>query len=271
MNASPVKVLLDTGIVGAAELAEFTTKEQTITWGDIQQTVEIVGYRRRAAGAHTEDDIAALVSIGRLIREGAVSAYSYSELKFELFRRAAPVREFYALDGCHISTCPAPIERSKFRKTGDLGEFVSKGGKKDRKRNVDVGDFNQIPFFEWLLRLDGQGVSSIMQHAQAIALTDFEMESFQQLDRFKFICGRLRSPENYPDAFHLWTAERNGIDVFLTMENALPNAAAQMAKSNNPKHQLRVSVLRPTALLQLLGVAEMDKIPIQAGRFYDFM
>lgn len=183
MNASPVKVLLDTGIVGAAELAEFTTKEQTITWGDIQQTVEITGYRRRATGTHTDDDIAALVTIGRLIREGAVSAYSYSELKFELFRRAVPVREFYALDGCHISTCPAPIERSKFRKTVDFGEYVSKGGKKDRKRNVDVGAFNQIPFFEWLLRLDGRSVSSILQHAQAIELTDFEMESFQQLLR----------------------------------------------------------------------------------------
>lgn len=271
MSASPVKVLLDTGIVGAAELAEYTTKEQTITWGDIQQTLKIVGYRRRAAGPHTEDDIAAVVTIGRLIREGAVSAHTYSELKFEQFRRAVPVREFYALDGCHISTCPASIERSKFRRTVDFSEFVSKGGKKDRKRNIDVGDFNQIPFFEWLLRLDDQNVKTILQHANEIALTDFEIESFRQLDRFKFICGRLRSKENYPDAFHLWTAERNDINVFLTMENTLPNAAAQMAKSKNTENQLRVSVLRPTALLQLLGISELDKIPIQAGRFYDFM
>lgn len=266
-----MKVLIDTGIVGAAELAEFATKEQTITWGDIQQSLEIAGFRRRTAAPYTEDDIAAVVTIGRLIREGAVSAYTYSELKFELFRRATPVKEFYALDGCQISNCPAPIERSKFRQTSDLGEFVSKGGKKDRKQNIDVGDFNQIPFFEWLLRLDDQNVKSILLHAKAIALTEFEIESFRQLDRFKFICSRLRSSENYPDAFHLWTAERNDINVFLTMENTLPNAAAQMAKSKNPEQQLRVSVLRPTALLQLLGISEMDKIPLQAGRFYDFM
>lgn len=271
MIANPVKVLLDTGVYGAAELAEFTTRPQTFNWGEIRQTLEIVGYRRRPASPHTEDDIAAVVTIGRLIREGMVLAHTYSELRFELFRRAAPISKFYALEGCHISTCAAPIERSKFRKTIDFAEHVSKGGKKDRKRNVDVGEFNQIPFFEWLLHLDEQSVNSLLRRAKDISLTDFEVESFRQLDRFRFICGGLRTPENYPDAFHLWAAERNRIDVFLTMEKKLPNVASQMAKSKNVEHPLRVSVLRPTALLQLLDISETDEIPIQAGRFYEIM
>jgi hypothetical protein len=264
-------MLVDTGIVGAAELAEFTMREQATTWGGIQHRIKIVGYQRKTASPYTDDDVAAVVTIGRLIREGVVSAHTYSELNFERFRRTAPIDTFFALDGCLISACPAPIERSKFRQTVDFAEYCAKGGKKDRKQNINVGDCNQIPFFNWLLHLNDKDVQFILQHANEISLTEFEIESFRQLDRFRFICGSLRSPENYPDAFHLWAAERNDMDVFLTMERKLPNIWAQLAKSRNAEGQLRVSVLRPADLLQLLGISEMDKIPIQAGQFYRFM
>lgn len=185
-------------------------------------------------------------------------------------RRSTPIRAFYALDGCHISKCPVPIERSRFRQTINILEFLSKGGKKDKKRSGDLGDFNQIPFFEWLLRLADNEVQSILMRSGKLGLTEFEMESFRQLDRFNFICGELGSRENFPDAFHLWTAERNNIGCFLTMEKRLRNISDQMSKSKNPERRLRVSVLRPIALLQLLGISDRDEAPIKVGRFYDF-
>lgn len=271
MSAKPARVLLDNGIIGAAELAEPATEEKTVIWGGTQQVVEVVGYKKKiASDASDQEEVDAIVTIGRLIREGAIAAYTYSELGFESIRRATPVRAFYALDGCHIVSCQAPIERSRFRQTVNLGEYISKGGKKDRKRNRNLGDFNQIPFFEWLLCLDDNDVQSILIHGSEIGLTEFEVESVRQLDRFKFICSGLRSPENYPDAFHLWTAERNNIACFLTLEKTLRNIADQMAKSRNPEHRLRVSVLRPIALLQLLGISDLDDVPIKADRFYDF-
>lgn len=115
MSAKPARVLLDNGIIGAAELAEPATEEKTVIWGDTQQKVEVAGYRKKIAGnASDQGEVDAIVTIGRLIREATIAAYTYSELRFELFRRASPVRAFYALDGCHIARCLAPIERSRF-------------------------------------------------------------------------------------------------------------------------------------------------------------
>jgi hypothetical protein len=91
------------------------------------------------------------------------------------------------------------------------------------------------------------------------------------LDWFRFICSRFGSAENYLDAFHLWTAERNNVDVFLTLEKKLPKIVDQIARSENHRHQIRTSVLRPIAFLQSMGISERDDVPIEAGRFYDFM
>lgn len=272
MNKKYVRVLLDNGIVSAAELAELATEKKTVLWGDIQDTTEVVGYRKKVVDDPSQQEqIDAIVTIGRLIREGVMAAYTYSELRFELFRRSTPIRAFYALDGCHISSCPAPIERSKYRQTVNLGEYIAKGGKKDRKRNNDVGDFNQIPFLQWLLSLDERAVQSMLTHGREIGLTDFELESFRQLDWFRFICSRFGSAENYPDAFHLWTAERNNLDVLLTLEIKLPRIVEQIVRSQDHKHPVRTSVLRPTELLQSMDITELDDVPIKAGRFYDFI
>lgn len=272
MKTSCLKVLLDNSIVSAAEIAESATKQETLLWGDIQQTLEVVGYRKKVVDdTSLQEEIDAITTIGRLIREQVVAAYTYNELRFESFRRSTPIKAFNALSGCAISNCAAPIERSKFRQTVDFSEYVSKGGKKDKRRNGGMSDFNQISFLEWLVSLDEQAVRSILTHAKEINLTEFEVESLRQLDWFRFICSRFGSPENYPDAFHLWTAERNRIDVFLTLEKKLPNTVEQIVQSKNHKHQIRTSVLRPIAFLQSMGISDCDDPPIEADRFYDFM
>lgn len=271
MNTKPVSVLLDNGIVSAAELVEFATKEVETLWGNIQSKTEIVGYRKKVAkDASQQKQIDAIVTVGRLIREGVVIAHTYSELEVELSRRSAPISAFHALEDCHISTCPAPIERSRFRQTVNLDEYLTKGGKKDKKRNNDLGDFNQIPFMQWLLSLDRSAVQSILNHGQIIGLTEFELESFRRLDWFKFICSRFGFPENYPDAFHLWTAERNGIDVLLTLDTKLPKLVRQISQSHNHIHKVKTSALMPIEFLQSLNISALDDVPIKEGKFYDF-
>ncbi len=270
MTAKPVRVLLDNGIIGAAELAEIAKQEKTLNWGGTSTTLELTGYKKKkpAADAPTQLEVDAIVTISRLIREGVIAAYSYTELRFESLRGNSPIRAFHSLKGCDILDCLDPIVRSKFRQTENLFEHISKGGKKDKKRNNDVGDHGQILFFEWLLHLDENDIQTILNH---VHLTQFEKDSFQQLDRFKFICNSLNSPENYPDAFHLWTAERNNMDYFLTLEKTLPNSAANMAQSKKQEHQSQVTVLRPSSLLNLLGVANLDESPIEPDRFYNLL
>lgn len=265
-------MLLDNDIVSGAELAEFATRETTELWGNKAIPVKVVGYRKKEVDdTSLQKEIDAIFTIGRLIRENIVTAYTYSELRLEAFRRTPKVKAFNSLKSCHISSCPAPIERSKFRQTANFAESISKGGKKDKKNNCNVGDFNQIPFFEWLLWLDDHAVQNIVTHRVEIGLTDFEVESLRQIDWFKFICSRFGSPENYPDAFHLWTANRNNIDFFLTLEKRLPNIVGQIAHEAHCKHQVKTVVLRPTAFLQLMGIKDCDDLPIKPRIFYTIM
>lgn len=264
-----MKVLLDNCVLSDAEFAEHATKEKENTWGDIRETVVEPGYRKRVFENEThQKEVDALVTVGRLIREGKVEAFTYNELEFESFRRPVTIKAFNALSGCQISRCLAPIERSKFRKTSDLSAYESKGGKED-KRYGDVSRFGQIPFLEWLVQLDALAVQKIVSRRAELGLTSFEVESLEQLDWFKFVCQRVASTENYPDAFHLWTAERNEIDVFLTMERRLSNIVKKNIKQSKTRtHDVKTLVLRPTQFLAFLGIDKLDKSPIEAGKFY---
>jgi hypothetical protein len=271
LTTKPIRVLLDNSIISGAEIAEYVTLEQLASWGNKQIPIRLAGYGKKVShSAALQEEIDAIVTVGRLIREGKIAAYTYSELKAEALRRSATVKAFNSLAGCQISSCPSPIEQGKFRQTAKLTESLAKGGKKDKKQNMNVGDFNQIPYLEWLIHLDEHGIQFILLHHKEIGLTEFEVESFRQLDWFKFICSRFGSSENYPDAFHLWTAERNEIDIFLTLEKTLPNIVNQIRQSTSHKYQLKTSVLRPIGFLQSMGITDRDEVPIKAGQFYDF-
>ncbi len=104
MTIKFLRVLLDNGIVSASELAECATQERTLLWGDVPIRVEIAGFKRRVANsAAPPEEIDALVTVGRLIREGALAAFTSVELEIESLRRSAAVMEFNALEGCSIS------------------------------------------------------------------------------------------------------------------------------------------------------------------------
>ena len=271
-KTNKVKVLLDNCILTGAELADRALKEKTIVWGDICETISEPGYKKKNyKDASYQKEVDALVTIGRLIREGTIEAFTYSELDFESFRRSSPLKEFNALNNCPVSRCAAPIERSKFRKTIDFSGYVSKGGKKDKQKDFEISEFSQVSFVKWLLQLHESVIRSIVSHHVELGLTDFEVKSFEQLKWFKFVCRRSGSSENYPDVFHLWAAERNGIDVFLTLEQRLPNIVNQIKQSNQRAHQVRTSVLRPVEFLTSIGIDKFDDPPIEAGKFYSFM
>ncbi len=215
-----------------------------------------------------QKQIDALFTVGRLIRECKVNGFTYNELHFESIRGPGQEPEFNAFSECTIERCTAPIERSKFFKTVSLSEYVSKGGKKDRKKGIPQTSFSQIAFIEWLLKLGSSDLDSAVKWAEEIGLTDFELESLNRIDWLRFVCERFASRENYPDAFHLWAAERNGIDVFLTLEKKLPNKVQQIKSEKNANFRIGTEVLRPLEFLKNLGVSELDPVPVKPGRFY---
>lgn len=268
-----MKILLDNGIFIHSEFAEDAINPTTVNWGDTTITRSVHGFVRKKPDDDPEyqSQKEALFTVGTLIREGRIQAYDYIEIRFERMRGRAPIQHFNALQNCQIHRCLTPVERSRFRQTINIMETIAKGGKNDRKAGTALGIANQIPFFEWLCRLSKPNVDNIVKHAADIGLPPFEVESLKNVEWFQVVCRRSGSPENYPDVFHLWTAERNGLDAVLTLEKRLPNLVFRINNERNKKIQIRTEVLRPLQLLRKLGINETDPVPMAPDRFYDYL
>jgi hypothetical protein len=93
-----------------------------VRFGNQTQVVEVHGLVRKEPDADAEQQAQkdALFTVGRLIREGRILAYDYSEVHFEGASGGAPIQEFNALRGCTIHRCPPALERSRFTQTTDL-------------------------------------------------------------------------------------------------------------------------------------------------------
>lgn len=116
-------------------------------------------------------------------------------------------------------------------------------------------------------RLTGQ----LLDLKTVLGLTDFEVDSLRNLKYFQMLCTVGQSREHYPDMFHLWTAQRNCIDVFLTLERKLPEMANRAERSMKIGPQFSTKVLRPIAFLRLLGITRPDPVPLEPDRFYPFI
>ncbi len=112
-------------------------------------------------------------------------------------------------------------------------------------------------------------VKDILSNAELLHLSEFEIESFESLDWFQKLCSKFGGEENYPDAFHLWTAERNNLDYFLTLENKMANMFQDIGKGKKAL-SMNVRVVKPIELLAEMGVRELDAVPIESNRFYMF-
>jgi len=263
-----MRVMLDNGIFGHSQFAESVLGPQGPRFGIHDQDNQVWGFVRKTLDPDREyqSQIDALFTVGRLIREKRIEAFTYCELMFESFNRVIGETAFDAFAGCARSDCPPALMRSRFR-GGDGFAFARKGGKKDRKRGLDTG-LSQIDFMEWLCTLDDRHIAAILECNAILGLTEFEIGSLRNLSCFQRLCAISQSQENYPDMFHLWTAQRNRMDVFLTLEKKLTQIFKHIEHARIIEIEHQTTVLRPLEFLRLLGVAEPDPVPIEPGRFY---
>jgi hypothetical protein len=266
-----MRVMLDNGIFGHCQFAESVMGPQGPRFGIENQHYLVGGYVRKTADPNQEyqSQIDSLFTVGRFIREKRFEAFTYIELRFESVWRIIGEREFDALEGCEINNCPPALERSRFR-SGDFFALTRKGGKKDRRRGLKTS-LSQIDFMEWLCTLDDGHISAIFECRTILGLTEFEIESLRNLRCFQRLCEISRSAENYPDMFHLWTAQRNRMDVFLTLETSLPNIFRHIEDAGGVEIEHPTKVLRPLEFLRLMGVTQPDPVPIEPGRFYPML
>jgi hypothetical protein len=269
-----MKVLLDNGVISSSNFLVAASREQQVKWGKTVECISIDGFKR-ADLDHDPDqqrEKDALFTIGRLVRAGRISLHTYSELSVENWRRGRGSEPLVnALSKCEVHKCPSAIERSKIVQTIDMKEWLAKGGKSDRKKGLPFSHFNQAPYFKWLSLLSPDERAFLVNRASMLNLDDFEVASLHDLPWFQTLSRVFGGDENLPDCFHVWTARRNELDVFLTIEKKLPRSIQQIEGRRTKAIDLSVAVLRPTGLLQLLGITEIDAVPIEPGRFYTYM
>jgi hypothetical protein len=269
-----MKLLVDTGVVSSSNFLVGDSQEQELEWGKKSTRLSIAGFKRVELDPDLEQqrEKDALFTIGRLTRAGRIALYTYSELAVENWRRPRGKEPLLnALNQCPFHYCPAAIERSKFRSTLDTKQWIAKGGSSDARKGFPSSEFSQIPYFDWLSSLSAAEIAAFVSHASMLRLDVFEVTSLQELPWFQTLARALTSRESLPDCFHVWTARRNGLDVFLTLEKKLPRTIEQLKNRRRAPIDVGVAVLRPTALLEKLGVTEIDAVPIDPGRFYTYM
>jgi hypothetical protein len=261
----PTKVLLDHSIVTNASRMHWVKRPLVDPSGQFFGNPLLCAERVDPfSDPEWEAEAEAIYTVGKLIREKKVEAVSSMELKWEAIRDYLGRPPLDALDGCDIGMVPNPIERGKFVGSS-LENYVKKGGKKDGENGA-----SQIAFFDRLCQFGPDAVARILELRERLNLTDFECESLRDLEWFQTLSRRLRSKENLPDAFHLWTAKRNGIDVFLTLDLKLLNQVAAIEKEKSG-FRLGVKVRSPIRFLQEEGVAQPEPYPCVAGQFYTFL
>ncbi|MAB12472.1 MAG: hypothetical protein CMI59_01025 [Parvibaculum sp.] len=159
-------------------------------------TGEVVGMKRRRVDDWKSKQLSALPTIVHLVSDGKIQFFSYGELRNEAWNRPGSFPGEVMgnlLAGVQISEVPDAICRTR---------LFSSNFKETKAEMID--------FCRWLLSLNQRGVKKL----GGLPFTDFEMENFRGLDRFREICKAVHS-KHYPDAFHFWTAEVNGMDFFL--------------------------------------------------------
>jgi hypothetical protein len=201
-----MKILVDNGVISGSDFLVGDSREQELKWGDLSARSAIAGFRRvdvdRDADQQREKD--ALFTIGRIAREGRVTLHTYSELMIEDWRGSRGRNPFVnAFEKCKFHQCQAAIERSKFRQTINMDEWLTKGGRRDREKGIAFSEFSQNAFFQWLTSLSFRDVTLLLSHANTLKLDDFEIASLRDLSWFQALSRALASSENLPDCFHI--------------------------------------------------------------------
>jgi hypothetical protein len=177
-------------------------------------------------------EIENLPKVAELIRQGRVQAFTTGELYAEAFRvQKFPSRRYGDIfEGCTFEDLPAPLERFKWGL--GLDQFLSK---------EEVIAYCESFFLSSSPKRIEQFIIGMRENPR-FNLYAFEKQCLRRVHIFKAICRGIHRT-HYPDALHLWTAEENGMDAFLTHDSTFRNVITRQ------KVALRCTLIFPSELL----------------------
>lgn len=252
-NSTPKRVFLDNCIFSISDTVQGAQKPHQIYWGGEKHTVQISGFEGKPLPKESEpwkrEQVKCMTTIGRLARQDVIALSSYMETMFEGWKRSGsfPATTIgNVFNGVEVEHVDAAVERSYFFQSS-LAEHID-------SQSI-------IKFCKWLLTIDPNFL--IEKVTQVKDLPSFLVANLRNVKRFGELCKGL-SEKQYPDAFHLWTAEVNGADCFLTIDKKFIRVMTETNRSELP-----CPPLSPSQLLNQLGIDERDPLEYMEGAFYD--
>lgn len=200
--------------------------------------------RARAAGSAnlvTLIERAALVTIGRLAREGALVLCSYVEFEppaTDAERWRGTWREL--VGDVPLTTIPPAIDRSM------LGDDVFRGDAQAGALARLCAKLRHAEGGREVLRFDEPPASD-------------ESAPIRSAERFGQLAARVQG-DRLAQLFHLWSAELADCRYWLTLDATLPEFVRERVQPGLSPG-LRCEPVLPEQLLRLLGVTERDRLP----------
>lgn len=191
----------------------------------------------------------ALLTVARLAREGVLIFCTSVEIGFERFNASAGFQGFVGdlFRDIKYQHVPAAIERSYFSQSIDTGKYAS-------------GQAQADWYKDFLLEVDeNQLLDTLKEYTE---LPSFDLNNIANLHRFKELCRYLDTDDYRRDAFHLWTAEVNKLDYFLTDDKSFINKMTLSTPLDLP-----TPPISPVRLLDTLRITGLDPLPLSDQRF----
>ncbi|MBA5248664.1 MAG: hypothetical protein FE834_03895 [Gammaproteobacteria bacterium] len=255
-KTKPIKILADNCIISLGETMQGTYRQKKFVEGDKTVPVEVLGWERKPKPsedqAWKQKQIEYLPTIGRIAKEKQILLYTYLELRHEALRRNATNKFGNVFKDVEITSVDAAVERSYFF-PGELSSYISK---KESKL---------IEFCKWLLKLTPDDINNIVERPPELrTYPKFLLDNLKNVRRFRELCKGLVE-NHYPDAFHLWSAEVNGVNFFLTIDRKFINVMTKTKKIDLP-----CKPISPEDLLDELDISELEPFEFQEGVFYNY-
>lgn len=185
-----------------------------------------------------QSEIDCLAAIADLCRQGKIIAYTTEELVAERSRALKFPPQIYddIFCGLDFTLAPSPLDRSKW------GLSLEQYNSKDQL----ISYCKSFLLSQGELRME-KFIAGMRENPR-FSLTNFEEKCLRNRTIFKALCKGIHET-HYPDALHLWTAEENKLDVFLTTDRKFQNVTRRQNLN------LSCNVLLPSEALTRLSTA----------------
>jgi hypothetical protein len=250
------RVLIDTSVLSEGHFARHETGIEAIPGYRRKLEMRIPGFVRRPVHHNRwrREQELCIPTIARLINEVRIEGLISREIQLEHARALKHEPCIGNVFSCvSLGEARVPVGRNRFFRGRHSGASWQREGLVALCRELLQIEPNEVA-----QQLTRPGLNSHFD--------EFERRSLLDLATFHEICRGI-TETHYPDAYHLWTAERNEMDFYCMIEKRFPNEVDR--KQRQRRLRLRCQIVTPDGLLKKLGITELYPIPLREGWFYD--